>query len=62
MADDTLRNAAADAMKAGGDIARRFRDLTLEAIKERRFDREGIRDTVRSLAEGMAFALLATPV
>ena len=56
MADDTLKNAAADAMKAGGDIARRFRDLTLDALKERRFDREGIRDTVRSLAEGMASA------
>ena len=56
MADDTLRNAAADAMKAGGDIARRFRELTLDALKERRFDREGIRETVRSVAEGMASA------
>jgi hypothetical protein len=60
MADDTLKNAAADAMKAGGDIARRFRDLTLDALKERRFDREGIRDTVRSLAEGMASAAPAS--
>jgi hypothetical protein len=60
MADDTLKNAAADAMKAGGDIARRFRDLTLDALKERRFDREGIRETVRSLAEGMASAAPAS--
>ena len=60
MADDTLKNAAADAMKAGGDIARRFRELTLDALKERRFDREGIRETVRSVAEGMASAAPAS--
>ena len=60
MADDTLRNAAADAMKAGGDIARRFRELTLDALKERRFDREGIRETVRSVAEGMVAAAPAS--
>jgi hypothetical protein len=51
---DTLQKAAADAVKAGEDVARRFRDLTLEALKNRRFDREGIRETVRAVTEGMA--------
>src|SRR5687767_2326368 len=60
MADDNLRNAASDAMKAGEDVARRFRDLTLDALKNRRFDREGIRDTVRAVTEGMANAAPAS--
>jgi len=60
MAEDNLRNAASDAMKAGEDVARRFRDLTLEGLKNRRFDREGIRETVRSMTEGMANAAPAS--
>jgi vacuolar-type H+-ATPase subunit H len=60
MAEDNLRNAASDAMKAGEDIARRFRDLTLEGLKNRRFDREGIRETVRAMTEGMANAAPAS--
>jgi hypothetical protein len=60
MAEDNLRNAASDAMKAGEDVARRFRDLTLEALKNRRFDREGIRETVRAMTEGMANAAPAS--
>jgi hypothetical protein len=56
MAEDSLRNAASDAMKTGADVSRRFRDLTLNALSNRRFDREGIRDVVRALAEGMANA------
>src|SRR5262245_4397751 len=60
MAEDSLRQAAADAMKAGEDITRRVRDLTLEALKNRRFDREGIRETVRAVTEGMASAAPAS--
>jgi hypothetical protein len=56
MADDTLRKAAADAIKAGEDVTRRVRDITLEALKGRRFDRDGIRDVVRSVTEGVAAA------
>ena len=33
---DSIRKAASDAMKAGGDIGRRVRDLTLESLAERR--------------------------
>jgi hypothetical protein len=60
MADESLRNAASEAMKAGEDVTRRFRDLTLDALRNRRFDREGIRDVVRAMTEGMAAATPAS--
>ena len=60
MADESLKNAATEAMKAGEDVTRRFRDLTLDALKNRRFDREGIRDVVRAMTEGMAAATPAS--
>ena len=60
MADESVRKAAADAIKAGEDVTRRVRDITLEALKGRRFDREGIRDVVRSVTEGMAAAAPAS--
>jgi len=50
---DSIRQAASDSVKTGGDISRRVRDLTLEALKLRRFDREGIREVVRAVSEGM---------
>ena len=58
MADstDSIRKAAVDAMKSGGDVARRVQEVTLEALRNRRFDREGIRDVVRAVTEGMASA------
>jgi hypothetical protein len=56
MVEDSLRNAASDAIKTGADVSRRFRDLTLDALSNRRFDREGIREVVRALTEGMANA------
>ena len=61
MADeDSLRKAASDAMKAGEDVTRRVRDLTLEALRNRSFDREGIREVVRAVTEGMAAAAPAS--
>ena len=47
-------------MKTGGDVARQMRDITLEALKNRRFDREGIREVVRTVTEGMAAAAPAS--
>jgi hypothetical protein len=47
-------------MKAGEDVSRRVRDLTLEALRNRRFDREGIREVVRAVTEGMAAATPAS--
>jgi hypothetical protein len=60
MAEDDLRNAASEAMRTGADVSRRFRDLTLNALSNRRFDREGIREVVRALTEGMAAAAPAS--
>ena len=62
MADstDSIRKAAVDAMKSGGDVARRVQEVTLEALRNRRFDREGIRDVVRAVTEGMAAAAPAS--
>jgi hypothetical protein len=56
MVEDDLRKAAGEAMRAGEDVTRRFRDLTLSALSNRRFDREGIREVVRGITEGMAAA------
>ena len=50
---ETIRQAAADSMRHGEDIRRRVHDLTLEALKSRRFDREGIREVVRAVTEGV---------
>jgi hypothetical protein len=50
---ETIRQAAADSMRHGEDIRRRVHDLTLEALQSRRFDREGIRDVVRAVTEGV---------
>jgi hypothetical protein len=60
MADESLKKSASEAVKAGEDVARRVRDLTLDALRNRRFDREGIRDVVRAVAEGMAAAAPAS--
>ena len=62
MADstDSIRKAAVDAIKSGGDVARRVQEVTLEALRNRRFDREGIRDVVRAVTEGMAAAAPAS--
>ena len=62
MADstDSIRQAAIDAMKAGEDVTRRVRDLTLDALRNRSFDREGIREVVRAVTEGMAAAAPAS--
>jgi hypothetical protein len=50
---ETIRQAAADSMRHGEDIRRRVHDVTLAALKNRRFDREGIREVVRAVSEGV---------
>jgi hypothetical protein len=57
---DSIRQAAVDAIKAGEDVTRRVRDVTLEALRNRRFDREGMREVVRAVTEGMAAAAPAS--
>ena len=50
---DEIRDAASESAKQGGDLRGRVHDLTLEALKTRRFDREAIRDVVRAVTEGI---------
>jgi hypothetical protein len=47
-------------MRAGEDVTRRVRDLTLAALRNRSFDREGIREVVRAVTEGVAAAAPAS--
>jgi hypothetical protein len=48
-----LRSAAEASMRRGEDIRRRVHDVTLQALKSRRFDREAIREVVRAVSEGV---------
>ena len=52
--DAALEQAATEAVQQGKDIREKVQDLTLGALRERRFDRHEIRDVVRSVAEGAA--------
>jgi len=49
---ETIRQAAAESMRRGEDIRRRVHDVTLAALQNRRFDREGIREVVRAVTQG----------
>jgi hypothetical protein len=51
---DEIRDAATESAREGGDLRGRVHDLTLEALKARRFDREAIRDVVRAVTEGIS--------
>jgi hypothetical protein len=50
---ETIRQAAAESMRRGEDIRRRVHDVTLAALQNRRFDREGLREVVRAVSEGV---------
>ena len=52
--DERIRAEASDTMRGGADIRERVRELTLAALKERRFDSQAMRDVVRAVSEGMA--------
>jgi hypothetical protein len=52
--NDEIRDAATESAKQGDDLRARVHDLTLEALKARRFDREAIRSVVRSVTEGIS--------
>jgi hypothetical protein len=54
--DESIKRAAAESLGAGEDVRKRIHDLTLEALKSRSFDREGIRRVVRAVTEGMSVA------
>ena len=52
--NDEIREAATQSAKQDGDIRDRVHDLTLEALKARRFDRDAMRDVVRAVTEGIS--------
>jgi hypothetical protein len=52
--NDDLSKAASDSMRAGVDIRERIHDLTLLALRNRRFDRRGMQDVVRAVTDGVA--------
>lgn len=49
---EQIRESASGSMQ-GGDIHRRVHDLTLLALRSRRFDRREIREVVRAITEGV---------
>ncbi|MEW6689707.1 MAG: DUF6781 family protein [Pseudomonadota bacterium] len=51
---EDIKGKASESVRSGVDIRARMHDLTLEALRSRRFDREGIREAVRAVAEGAA--------
>src|SRR5688572_1574802 len=52
--DEDLRKAASDSIRQGEAVRERVRELTLNALTSRRFDREAIRETVRVVTEGVS--------
>jgi len=52
--EERLTEAASDTIARGVDIRERVHDLTLLALKDRRFDRDGIQDVIRAVAQGVA--------
>ena len=52
--EDTIRQAASDSMRHAESVRERVRDLTLDALTTRRFNREAIRDVVRAVTEGVS--------
>ncbi len=51
---EAIRKAASDSVRVGVDIRARIHDVTLLALKSRRFDRHGIRDVVQAVTGGVA--------
>ena len=54
LSSDEIRQAASESLRAGVDIRARIHDVTLLALRSRRFDRHSMRDVVRAVTSGMA--------
>lgn len=52
--EEQLTEAASETVARGEHIRERVHDLTLQALKDRRFDRHGIQDVVRAVTQGVA--------
>jgi hypothetical protein len=51
---DSITQQATESVRAGNGIRERVHDLTLEALRSRRFDSKGVREVVRAVSEGIA--------
>lgn len=54
LSGEDIRNAASETVREGGRIRDKVHDLTLHALRSRRFDRRAIRDVVGAITEGIA--------
>jgi len=52
--DERIKQSTSDTVRQGVDIRSQVHDLTLLALQNGRFDRNGIRSVVRSVTEGIA--------
>jgi hypothetical protein len=52
--DDSIRRQASETLHNGVDIRARVRDVTMLALKSRRFDRHGVREVVGAVTDGLA--------
>src|SRR4030095_5591485 len=52
--DEGIREAASESVRAGVDIRARAHDVTLLALRARRFDRHGVREVVGAVTDGLA--------
>jgi hypothetical protein len=54
LSGEEIRKAASESVRAGVDIRARIHDVTLLALRSRRFDRHGMRDVVQAVTGGVA--------
>lgn len=53
LSGERIRESASESVRKGDDIRARVHDLTLLALRSRRFDRREIREVVRAITEGV---------
>jgi len=54
LSGERIKQTASESVRAGVGIHDRVHDLTLEALRSRRFDSKGVREVVRAVSEGIA--------
>lgn len=61
LSEERLKQAAEEFVRQGVDIRSRVHDLTLAALKDRRFDAEAMRDVFRAVTAGVATGAEGAP-
>src|SRR5687767_11972991 len=61
LSEERLKQAAEAFVRQGVDIRARVHDLTLAALKSRRFDRDAMRDVFRGITAGVATGAEGAP-